>query len=29
MFLSTANYIGYLKENLRYIKEKKIKTPDG
>jgi hypothetical protein len=29
MFLSTASYIAHLKENLRHIREKKIKTPDG
>lgn len=29
MFLSTATYLAYLKENLRQIKEMKVKTPDG
>lgn len=29
MFLSTAEFIANLKENLRQIKEKKITTPDG
>jgi hypothetical protein len=29
MFLSTASYISNLKESLRQIKEKKVKTPDG
>lgn len=29
MFLSTASYISNLKENLRQIKDKKVKTPDA
>ena len=29
MFLSTASYIANLKESIRQIKEKCIKTPDG
>lgn len=29
MFLSTTSYISNLKDNLKSLKEKKIKTPDG
>ena len=29
MFLSTAAYLANLKESLRQIKEKKVRTPDG
>lgn len=29
MFLSTASYLSHLKENLKQIKDKKVKTPDG
>lgn len=29
MFLSTAAYLANLKESLRQIKEKKVKTPEG
>ncbi len=29
MFLSTATFLAYLKESLRQIKEKKVRTPDG
>jgi len=29
MFLSTATFLSYLKDSLRQIKEKKVKTPDG
>jgi hypothetical protein len=29
MFLSTASYLSNLKESLKQIKDKKVKTPDG
>ncbi len=29
MFLSTASYLAHLKDNLRQLKDKKVKTPDG
>lgn len=29
MFLSTASYLSHLKESLKQIKERKVKTPDG
>lgn len=29
MFLSTASFLANLKESLRQIKEKKVRTPDG
>ncbi len=29
MFLSTSSYLVNLKENLKQIKDKRVKTPDG
>lgn len=29
MFLSTAEYLSYLNENVHQVKDKKVKTPDG
>lgn len=29
MFLSTATFLAALKDSLRQIKEKKVRTPDG
>lgn len=29
MFLSTAEYLSHLNENVHQVKDKKVKTPDG